>query len=106
MKFYVEYDRKENGEKVPESKDLLSVLIDPDVPSRADPKKSQVKHWLVINIPGNQVDKGHIESEYFGPGPEKGSGWFFLIYRLFQGDLRPPPLYIPRLQAEGKNVGE
>ncbi|KAI6188518.1 Phosphatidylethanolamine-binding-like protein F40A3.3 [Aphelenchoides besseyi] len=49
--------------------DALYTLIktDPDAPSRKDPK-------LVVNIPGNQVEKGETLSEFIGAGPPENTG--------------------------------
>lgn len=34
------------------------LLVDPDAPSRTDPKNREFRHWLVMNIPGTMVDQG------------------------------------------------
>ena len=49
-------------------------MTDPDAPSRLEPKFREWHHWLVINIPGNQVEKGDEISQYIGAGPPKGTG--------------------------------
>lgn len=44
----------------------------------------QWHHWLVGNIPGNDVSKGETLSEYVGSGPPEGTGlhrYVFLIYK-------------------------
>lgn len=33
-------------------------MIDPDAPSRKKPIAREWHHWLVVNVPGNNVDKG------------------------------------------------
>lgn len=33
---------------------------------------SEWHHWLVVNIPQNDVAKGEVLSEYVGSGPPKG----------------------------------
>jgi len=48
--------------------------VDPDAPSRADPKFREWHHWCVANIPGADVSKGDVLSEYVGSGPPKGTG--------------------------------
>lgn len=45
---------------------------DPDAPSRADPKFREWHHWLVGNIPGNDIKSGEVLSEYVGSGPPQG----------------------------------
>jgi len=57
------------------------VMTDPDVPEAAAP---QVKHWLVVNIPGSDVSKGEVLASYVGSGPPKGTGlhrYIFLVYK-------------------------
>lgn len=36
------------------------LMIDPDAPNRYTPVLSQVEHWLVVNIPGTQINKGKL----------------------------------------------
>lgn len=59
-------------------------LTDPDAPSRKTPKFREWHHWLVVNIPGCDVSKGQVLSEYIGSGPPKGTGlhrYVFLVYK-------------------------
>ncbi|XP_018356916.1 PREDICTED: protein D2-like isoform X2 [Trachymyrmex septentrionalis] len=59
-------------------------MTDPDAPSRKDPKNREWHHWLVGNIPGSEVNKGKVLSEYVGSGPPKDSGlhrYVFLLYK-------------------------
>ncbi|GFY59127.1 phosphatidylethanolamine-binding protein 1 [Trichonephila inaurata madagascariensis] len=58
-------------------------MTDPDAPSRKDPKYREWHHWLVVNIPENDVSSGTVMSEYVGSGPPEGTGlhrYVFLIY--------------------------
>lgn len=48
--------------------------LDPDAPSRENPEFREILHWLVVNIPGNEVNKGKVITEYIGSGPPQGSG--------------------------------
>ena len=60
------------------------VMTDPDAPTRSFNFVSQVKHWLVINIPGSDVDKGETIADYQGPGPPPLTGlhrYVFLVYK-------------------------
>ena len=52
----------------------LYSFIDPDAPSRKEPKFREWHHWLVGNIPGADVSKGETLSEYVGSGPPPGTG--------------------------------
>lgn len=59
-------------------------MTDPDAPTRAEPTLREVKHWLVVNIPGTDIGKGTTIAEYRGSGPPQGSGmhrYVFLVYR-------------------------
>ena len=50
------------------------MLIDPDAPSRADPKWRHWLHWLVVNIPGCRVAEGEQLFGYVGSGPPPDTG--------------------------------
>ncbi|XP_011049116.1 PREDICTED: protein D2-like isoform X1 [Acromyrmex echinatior] len=59
-------------------------MTDPDAPSRTNPINREWHHWLVSNIPGSNVSKGEVLSEYVGSGPPKDSGlhrYVFLLYK-------------------------
>ena len=59
-------------------------MTDPDAPSRAEPTFREIKHWLVVNIPGTDIDKGTTVAEYIGSGPPLGTGlhrYVFLVYK-------------------------
>lgn len=44
-------------------------MVDPDAPSRSKPKMREWQHWLVVNIPGNVVEKGNcFTNEVLGCG--------------------------------------
>ena len=63
---------------------------DPDAPSRVDPSWREWRHWLVGNIPGTEVSKGEVLSEYIGAGPPKDTGlhrYIFLGERLLTVQL-------------------
>lgn len=60
------------------------MMFDPDAPSRQEPTLSEVRHWLVVNIPGDAVNNGRAIVEYIGSGAPKGTGlhrYIFLVYR-------------------------
>lgn len=66
------------------------LMVDPDAPSRAEPKLRSFKHWTVINIPGSDVPKGDVVSEYIGAGAPKGTGlhrYVFLAYKQTGGRI-------------------
>jgi len=61
-----------------------TIMIDPDMPSRSTPiaEKTQVLHWLMVNIPGNGIGGRQI-APYIGSGPPPNTGihrYTFLIF--------------------------
>uniref|UniRef100_A0A914PSY0 Uncharacterized protein n=1 Tax=Panagrolaimus davidi TaxID=227884 RepID=A0A914PSY0_9BILA len=60
------------------------IMTDPDAPSRKNPQERECMHWLVINIPGNDLAAGHTLTEFVGSGPPRGTGlhrYVFLVYK-------------------------
>ena len=60
------------------------VMTDPDAPSRKEPTRGQIKHWIVVNIPGTNLTRGETIVEYLGSAPPEGSGlhrYIFLVYK-------------------------
>ncbi|XP_026725656.1 protein D3-like [Trichoplusia ni] len=59
-------------------------LVDPDAPSRENPKFREWHHWLIGNILGGDIAKGEVLSQYIGSGPPQGTGlhrYVFLVYK-------------------------
>jgi len=52
----------------------MIVVLDPDAPSRKEHTYREWHHWLVGNIPGNDIAKGETLSEYVGSGPPPETG--------------------------------
>uniref|UniRef100_T1IIP5 Phosphatidylethanolamine-binding protein n=1 Tax=Strigamia maritima TaxID=126957 RepID=T1IIP5_STRMM len=59
-------------------------MTDLDVPSRKEPKCRECNHWLIINIPGNEVSKGDVLSDYIGSGPLQGTGLHRYVYLVYK----------------------
>ncbi|XP_030371721.1 protein D2 [Scaptodrosophila lebanonensis] len=60
------------------------LMVDPDVPSRYSPTLKEYLHWLVVNIPDNQLNLGDVRAGYMGSMPPEGSGlhrYVFLLYK-------------------------
>ncbi|XP_076308229.1 protein D3-like isoform X2 [Tachypleus tridentatus] len=59
-------------------------MTDPDAPSRQNSKFREWHHWLIVNIPGKDICKGEVLSEYIGSAPPKGTGlhrYVFVVYK-------------------------
>ena len=62
----------------------LQNLIDPDAPSRSNPVNGEILHWMVINIPGNDISKGEGIVAYRGSGAPQGTGKSFVFIILIE----------------------
>ena len=60
------------------------LMTDPDAPNRQSKAFGEVRHWLVVNIPGNKVADGKVLYEYVGSGPPEGSGLHRYIFLVFK----------------------
>jgi len=74
--------------------------VDPDAPSRQEPKFREWRHWLMLNIPGADLSKGHTVSAYMGPAPPSGTGLHRYVFLLFK---QPGVINIPPIQDDGMN---
>ncbi|XP_053565150.1 39S ribosomal protein L38, mitochondrial [Bombina bombina] len=69
--------------------------------------ESEYVHWLVGNIPGNQVYSGEEICHYFPPFPAQGTGYHRHIFLLFkqekhidyQDELRPNPCHSLKMRT-------
>ncbi|XP_017046686.1 protein D2 [Drosophila ficusphila] len=60
------------------------IMTDPDAPSRSNPKFREFKHWVLVNIAGNDLASGEEIAGYVGSGPPEGTGlhrYVFLLYK-------------------------
>ncbi|XP_036325333.1 protein D2-like [Rhagoletis pomonella] len=60
------------------------IMVDPDAPSRAEPTFREILHWLVVNIPGNEVTQGETIAAYAGSAPPQGTGLHRYIFLVFK----------------------
>eukprot|EP01102_Stenamoeba_stenopodia_P019459 TRINITY_DN7358_c0_g1_i1.p1 TRINITY_DN7358_c0_g1~~TRINITY_DN7358_c0_g1_i1.p1 ORF type:complete len:396 (-),score=120.66 TRINITY_DN7358_c0_g1_i1:141-1328(-) len=68
----------------PSNEDIFTLaLVDIDSPGRDDPTKRPYLHWLVVNIPGNDVSKGQTLTQYLPALPHQGTGQHRLVFLLF-----------------------
>ncbi|XP_023302379.2 protein D3-like [Lucilia cuprina] len=75
-----------------------------DAPSREDTSLKEWRHWLIVNIPENNVDEGDLVYGYQGSGPSKGSGFHRYVYLLFKQPerLKFDEKYIDANSIEGR----
>jgi len=66
------------------------IMIDPDMPSRSTPidQKTQVLHWLMVNVPGQGVG-GRQLAPYIGSGPPPGTGIHRYTFLVFDEGTTP-----------------
>lgn len=60
------------------------VMTEPDAPSRSDISLGEWLHWLIVNIPGDDVAKGFVLFGYQGSGPHKDTGLHRYVYLLYK----------------------
>lgn len=60
--------------KLIQIKYCFDYCLDPDAPSRKEHTYREWHHWLVGNIPGNDISKGETLSAYVGSGPPPDTG--------------------------------
>lgn len=70
----------------PTEPDALYTLVfsDPDAPSRSDARFREILHWLVVNIPGTDIEAGETYAEYIGSGPPLDSGLHRYVLLVFK----------------------
>lgn len=64
------------------------VMTDPDATSRTNPDLREIRHWLVMNIPGCSIGLGDEVIEFIGSGPQKNTGlhrYVFVVYKQPNG---------------------
>ncbi|KAI6204128.1 hypothetical protein M3Y94_00636400 [Aphelenchoides besseyi] len=60
------------------------VKVDPDALSRDNPIYRSWLHWLVVNIPGNQLANGKEIASYKGAGPPPKTGLHRYVFLVFK----------------------
>lgn len=60
------------------------LMSDPDAPARWWPFLGEVRHWLVANIPGDDVAAGQTLSEYLPSGPPPMTGAHRYVFAVFE----------------------
>uniref|UniRef100_A0A336MQ47 Large ribosomal subunit protein mL38 n=1 Tax=Culicoides sonorensis TaxID=179676 RepID=A0A336MQ47_CULSO len=76
-----------NNEKVDQSKTLWTLLMtNPD--GHFEKENGEYVHWLITNIPGNDVSKGECLVPYLQPFPPKGTGYHRHVFLLFKQEKK------------------
>ncbi|XP_002073607.3 protein D2 [Drosophila willistoni] len=60
------------------------IMVDADEPSGNNPTHREYLHWLVVNIPANQLTLGDRRAGYIGVTPAEGSGLHRYVFLLFK----------------------
>ncbi|XP_055323149.1 protein D3-like [Sitodiplosis mosellana] len=60
------------------------LMYNPDGPSRVAPVNREYRHWLVVNIPENDIEKGQEVVGYSKGVPPKGSGLHRYVFLVFK----------------------
>ncbi|XP_053319059.1 phosphatidylethanolamine-binding protein 4 [Spea bombifrons] len=89
----------------PDAKYTL-IMVDPDAPSRSNPKHKFWRHWLVADIPGLVLSLGSLSSakilsDYKRPTPPPSTGYHRYQFLLY---LQPPGSS-PSLLPSEENLG-
>nr|XP_018914504.1 PREDICTED: OV-16 antigen-like [Bemisia tabaci] len=60
------------------------IVTGPDVPNSELPTDAEWRHWIVMNIPGNDVLKGYTLRDYVGFGNETELGIHRMVFLVFK----------------------
>lgn len=70
--------------KAEQGKFYTLLMTDPDDPSREKPTNREWQHWLLGNIPGSDIAKGQVLTEYVGSAPNENTGLHRYVILLFK----------------------
>ncbi|KAM3830949.1 phosphatidylethanolamine-binding protein 4 isoform 2-T2 [Vipera latastei] len=70
------------------NKKYVLIMVDPDAPSRSNPKYRFWRHWAVTDINGADLKtgnlQGHVLADYLRPTPPPESGYHRYQFLLFE----------------------
>lgn len=72
------------------------ILVDPDSPDPKDPIYKEWIQWMIVNIPGNQINLGRTVLPYQPPIPPRGTHRYIFYLYDQQGTELPPNISYPR----------
>jgi len=80
-------------------------MVDPDAPSRKNPRAAQWLHWILTNVEGERLISGQDlmgeeVTAYAGPSPPKGSGPHRYVFLVWQ-QQQAVSMESPRSRARG-----
>ncbi|CAG2111308.1 unnamed protein product [Medioppia subpectinata] len=73
----------------------------------SDPTDELFKHWLVVDIPGTDIEAGKTLADYIGAGPPRGSGlhrYVFVVYRQPAGALNCDDQRVMNRDIDGRRA--
>lgn len=65
-------------------KDSLWTLLVTNLDGHLTEENSEYVHWLIGNIPSNEISKGEVVYDYLPPFPPVGTGYHRLVFLLFK----------------------
>ena len=71
----------------------------------SDPKFREWRHWTVVNIPGMNINAGHLAAVYVGAGPPKGTGYHRYVFLLYKQPSTINVDHVVHIQLTGKGRG-
>lgn len=81
----------------------LLAMVDPDAPSRKEPKLREIAHFMIANIPGSDITRGETVFEYVGSGAPQGTGLHRYIFLLYEQKARLTGLTrTPKTSRQGR----
>ncbi|KAH8288303.1 hypothetical protein KR054_000669 [Drosophila jambulina] len=60
------------------------LMVNPDAPSVMTAKHLEFLHWMVLNIPGNNLSMGDVRVGYMGAAPPPSTGTHRFIFLLYK----------------------
>jgi len=59
-------------------------MVNLDAPGPKEPVDREWRHWIVCDIPGNEIRKGKVLSSFAEPAPPKSTGLHRFVIALFK----------------------
>lgn len=72
------------------------IMVDPDSPDPANPVYREWVHWMLVNIPGNNINQAQEVIPYQSPTPPRSTHRYIFYLYDQQNKLIPPYIAYPR----------